>query len=437
MFPRYFLLSLLAVLSSLCSMGAVKVDGTKYQVITVTPDASTGLNELLVVFNTQGTSLSYTSENGSVVKWQKFSNLGGAYAEPVADVVQSGNVSSITASIEDAGYIIEDNDRFYYIWVVNYANHYMSAENLAVGPESDCSMAQLLFEGDASPIYYYTINGRQAQLSRDIEIAYNTLKWDDGSQSYRMESVYQTLQSITGGSFHVPAPLCNTVFTLTGDRFLNTWQMPETVTSNSLTAKAVEASTTATQAQRDVANEKKTDGADDKLGGSAPCEITFTANVTDAVVFTEWQFSKTTDFDDITLRLNDLDVEYTFREQGNTYVRFVCADASGECEFYSDTYTISVGESALECPNAFSPGASEGVNDEWRVSYKSIIEFECHIFNRAGLKMATLTDPSQGWDGKYNGKLVPAGVYFYVIKARGADGKQYKLSGDINIINFK
>ncbi|MCH5346741.1 MAG: gliding motility-associated C-terminal domain-containing protein, partial [Muribaculaceae bacterium] len=72
-----------------------------------------------------------------------------------------------------------------------------------------------------------------------------------------------------------------------------------------------------------------------------------------------------------------------------------------------------------------------------RVSYKSIIEFECHIFNRAGLKMATLTDPSQGWDGKYNGKLVPAGVYFYVIKARGADGKQYKLSGDINIINFK
>ena len=50
--------------------------------------------------------------------------------------------------------------------------------------------------------------------------------------------------------------------------------------------------------------------------------------------------------------------------------------------------------------------------------------------------MATLTDPSQGWDGRYAGKEVPAGVYYYVINAEGADGKQYKLSGDINIIGY-
>ena len=51
--------------------------------------------------------------------------------------------------------------------------------------------------------------------------------------------------------------------------------------------------------------------------------------------------------------------------------------------------------------------------------------------------MAHLTDPSQGWDGRYNGKLVPAGVYYYVIKARGTDGKNYKKSGDINIVRYK
>jgi len=84
----------------------------------------------------------------------------------------------------------------------------------------------------------------------------------------------------------------------------------------------------------------------------------------------------------------------------------------------------------------FSPGATEGVNDEWKVSYKSIISFECHIFNRWGIKVAEFNDPSQGWDGRHGGKVVPAGVYYYVIKARGADGKNYDLKGDINIINY-
>lgn len=46
-------------------------------------------------------------------------------------------------------------------------------------------------------------------------------------------------------------------------------------------------------------------------------------------------------------------------------------------------------------------------------------------------------NPELGWDGKYNGKYVGPGVYFYVIEAKGADGKNYKMKGDINIINAK
>ena len=103
---------------------------------------------------------------------------------------------------------------------------------------------------------------------------------------------------------------------------------------------------------------------------------------------------------------------------------------------YSDTYTVNIGESELVCPNAFSPGSSEGVNDVWKVSYKSIIEFHCSIFNTWGNRIIELNDPGQGWDGKYKGKLVDPGVYYYVIRAKGSDGKTYKLSGDINIIRY-
>lgn len=54
-----------------------------------------------------------------------------------------------------------------------------------------------------------------------------------------------------------------------------------------------------------------------------------------------------------------------------------------------------------------------------------------------GTLLFSTSDPSQGWDGKHGGKYVPAGVYFYVIKARGADGVEYNKAGDINIIKFK
>ena len=53
------------------------------------------------------------------------------------------------------------------------------------------------------------------------------------------------------------------------------------------------------------------------------------------------------------------------------------------------------------------------MNDEWKVSYKSLISYECHIFNRWGTQMIPAsTNPAEGWDGKYRGKYVPAGGVF-------------------------
>ena len=71
------------------------------------------------------------------------------------------------------------------------------------------------------------------------------------------------------------------------------------------------------------------------------------------------------------------------------------------------------------------------------MSYRSLVSYSCHIFNRLGKQLFSSTDPAQGWDGKIGGKYVPAGVYYYVIEALGADGVRYKRSGDINIINSR
>ncbi|MGL5894559.1 MAG: gliding motility-associated C-terminal domain-containing protein, partial [Bacteroidales bacterium] len=93
-------------------------------------------------------------------------------------------------------------------------------------------------------------------------------------------------------------------------------------------------------------------------------------------------------------------------------------------------------ESKLEVPNAFSPG-NDGINDIFKVAYQSIVRFRGNIFNRWGVKLFQWEDPSEGWDGEYNGKLVNTGVYFYLIEAEGSDGKKYKLKGDINLFREK
>ena len=118
------------------------------------------------------------------------------------------------------------------------------------------------------------------------------------------------------------------------------------------------------------------------------------------------------------------------------YVRFICNNSAGTCEYAGPTYEIFIGEAKLDIPNAFSPEGSPGVNDEWKVSYRSLVEYECHIFNRWGKELFSSREPSEGWDGRYGGKYVPSGVYFYVIKAKGADGVEYNRSGDINIIKY-
>ncbi|MBO4870978.1 MAG: gliding motility-associated C-terminal domain-containing protein, partial [Muribaculaceae bacterium] len=285
--------------------------------------------------------------------------------------------------------------------------------------------------GDDIP--YYTINGVRRVLSRELKLNYYDDVWND-STHYNQELVTE-LQTGYKPIIVIPAPLCSTTFTLTGDRFMDFWGITQTIVSDTYITQAVEVRTTAWQEPRDNDNEKKS--GDQGLGGSAPCHIIFSSYCTDAVVHKEWQMATDQDFKNIQLRINQDEVDETFTESGTTYWRFIGSNADGTCESYGDTYTVNVGDSELICPNVFTPGSSEGVNDIWKVSYRSLTDFHCVIFNRWGNKIIELNDPSEGWDGTYNGKLVPAGVYYYVIDAHGSDGKHYKKDGDINIIRYR
>lgn len=428
--PLYIFL----LLPLIASAGSFSISSPGKAPLEIDVPKTSGLNALYVLDGVQGAVATYTSDSPSAdVVWQRYSALGGGYAEQVNGITHNGNQWTLSAVEGDMGYIIEEGDQRFYVWITDYSRHTLLLDGLAVVGNDDCDYTQLILTGKAEPIHYYSIAGRQLVLSRELELSYNTLEWSDDANAYTTVRSADTFEYIEG-STQVQSPLCQTEFTLTGDRFLKTWGEEQAISTATIDPHAVSAHTMAEQLNEKADNQS---GADDGLGGSAPAQIQFSAITTDAAIFNEWQFSTYPDFDDIQLRVNEQDYTHTFDEQGTTYVRFVCDNASGTCQFVGQTYQINIGESSLLCPNAFSPGASEGVNDEWRVSYRSIVSFECSIFNRNGQKMCTLTDPSMGWDGKHGGKVVPAGVYYYVIKARGADGKKYNLSGDINIVNYK
>ena len=425
----------MSALSTVVCKAQLTFSGNVLPPVSDTPEASSGLSAIYVIDGTAGVTASYTAASSSTpVKWMKFSSLGGGYAQEVAST-QAGNVSSVTLSGDDMGYIVEEGTSRKCYWIVNYANHRCDMRGLSIAPEQDCMSASLTFSGSADRIIYYTVNGVPRTLSRGMTLEYSNLAYNEERGVYEQSATTQELEYLSG-EIHVASPLCQTDFLLTGDRFQIAWGGGKTISSPVFEPKAVEAVTSAVQTSRTVDNEQKSsDASSGALGGSAPVEITFSAVVTDAAIYHEWQYAADPQFDMIDMRVNAVESTRVFNEYGTVYVRFVAGDASGDCEWISETYTVNIGESKLECPNAFSPGASEGSNDEWKVSYKSIVSFDCHIFNRWGIEVAHLTDPSQGWDGRHNGKLVKSGVFYYVIQAEGADGKRYKLSGDINIIH--
>ncbi len=136
------------------------------------------------------------------------------------------------------------------------------------------------------------------------------------------------------------------------------------------------------------------------------------------------------------VRFTGEEVDYTFNQSGTFIIKLEVSDQSTTCST-EDEVQIDISESYLMIPNTFSPGTTPGINDEFRVAYKSLVKFKAWIFNRWGLQMYYWTDPAQGWDGKKGGKYVQPGVYFYVIEAEGSDGIKYKKKGDINILRPK
>lgn len=87
--------------------------------------------------------------------------------------------------------------------------------------------------------------------------------------------------------------------------------------------------------------------------------------------------------------------------------------------------------------NIFTPNG-DNKNDVFTFEYKSlsIMEFECVIVDRWGVKVGELTTITDSWNGTdMNGSVCADGVYFYTYKAVSFDGTEFEGQGTVTIVD--
>lgn len=87
---------------------------------------------------------------------------------------------------------------------------------------------------------------------------------------------------------------------------------------------------------------------------------------------------------------------------------------------------VSEEVAVLGIPNYFTPN-QDGYNDSWNIKGVNAdfnVKTKVQIFDRYGKLMKEITPSGNGWDGSYQGILMPSSDYWYVIRLE--DGRVFK-----------
>ena len=171
----------------------------------------------------------------------------------------------------------------------------------------------------------------------------------------------------------------------------------------------------------------------------APLTIRFKANPENTAGYTmnyQWSINNTKDPSFNIVNYTE-EFEQTFTRAGEFSIKllYTYTDADGKQKSeQTDSIKITIKESKLDFPNAFSPNGDR-LNEKYKAKVcQSIVEFRATIYNRWGQKLYSWTDPYDGWDGTFNGKPVKQGVYYVNVVAKGADGYEYHIRRDVNLL---
>jgi gliding motility-associated-like protein len=126
---------------------------------------------------------------------------------------------------------------------------------------------------------------------------------------------------------------------------------------------------------------------------------------------------------------------FTFPGDSGTYYVTLIVEDGNTCK---DTLTKKIfirSEIALFLPNSFTPNG-DGINDSFTPKGFGISEqaYAFLIFNRWGELVFETNNVLEGWDGTFKDELLPSGVYAWRADFRDLNGKDYRRTGQMNIL---
>jgi len=338
----------------------------------------------------------------------------------------TGYVLKLTGTVNGAYY-----NREFTIWVIDYSLYQPVFNNLipAAPVKNSCNQLELTLDGSLPTLSYMNRSGQTFNIKRRFTINYETLIWENG---WKTEYITENIDVENQKIVVLHPPYKDTRFILSGDQFAADLGMNLfTIQSNLYSAIRVIGKITTEATLRTEKNEGDRPDQIAVLSGSAPLEIHFKANPNVPVAnYYRWEILSG---NDLIVSRTDENHRFTFMSAGTYTVKLSTENAW--CS-HRDSVVVKVSESAIYAPNVFTPNG-DGVNDEFRVAYRSIVEFRATIYNRSGSRIFEWTDPQKGWDGTFKGRALPEGPYFFVIRAVGSDGLDYMLKGDINLLRGK
>ena len=365
---------------------------------------------------------------------------------------------------DDGGYYTLQDGQKEYFYVFNYAHYKANTADWELTIEPKCDATLLTLSGTLpQPLTYTLPDGRLRTVQRTCSVSYTDLAWSNAESTW-VDSAAVASFDFPDTQFTLPPLYQTTDLSLAVDNIAQALGMESdsvTVAFNApIAVKSHVTSRTETRGkQGELTNELERPTTEDVLTGSAELRIQFYSNPTPAASYFSWRVYKGTA---LMYTRNDENLFEVFTDPAA--YRVVCTVSGVECpceacNHDSTEVTVNISASDLRVPNVFTPNG-DGLNDEFRVQYRSIVEFHCWVYNRWGKLVYEWTDPAKGWDGTINGRPAAEGAYFYVIRARGSDADPnqgyttkaayrraqlktdkmlgiYQLSGDINLIRGK